>query len=408
MKTIQRIISLLPLCAIAAGCTNSEPEAGMKAKEGDFHVMMSVLPSSSQTAGSGISSSVGEDAERAFDENRLYFATYKLPVSGTTYNGEYMTFLKDGATLNNSGENSVDADYFVPNWGPSVTARLPMADYKNGFAVAVFSVPANTAAAGFTVKDKNLGEEGNFTLKWPGKAADNYVWTPSEEKVGNDYNHIPMAGIVEVSADYMKGYNPNVYTGLSPFGLPDIRPLRAMAKVIIEDPEGLISKLEMKTPTTGMLIPNPVEWIRSGHVNPRMTSSRSFVTQTLTAPNGQNEEGTDCYVLYSYEQSFRTPVFTEDQGAGADGRKIITLYSDKLGKNGTPATTTVSIAPYTTDGKIDTSTEVAALMSKDGGAWQGLMRNRIYTYTISSPSQVGFKITVKVKDWIKNVQDEIL
>ncbi|MDE5874526.1 MAG: hypothetical protein K2H15_02670, partial [Muribaculaceae bacterium] len=310
MKTIQRIISLLPLCAIAAGCTNSEPEAGMKAKEGDFHVMMSVLPAGSHSA-DGSSTSVGTEDERAFDDDHIYFATYKRPAAGTSsYNGDYLTFIKDGNTLNNTGSGSVEAAYYTPNWGPSVAARLKKDDYKDGFAVGFFSVPANAVSTTFTVQSKTLNNIADIVLKWPASTAEgSTAWAPNK----TNGNHIPLGGVVDVTAEYMKNYNENIYTGLSPFPLPNVKPMRAMAKVVIEDPDGLIAKAEMYTASNGCLLaaPNQLFGTDLSLVQPKLPTSRTFFTQQLTAPNGSETEGGNSiatYTFYSYEQSFRSPV----------------------------------------------------------------------------------------------------
>ncbi|MDE5874485.1 MAG: hypothetical protein K2H15_02465, partial [Muribaculaceae bacterium] len=139
MKTLRNTIALLPLLTLAAACSDSDPAAIPAPVEGDFHVMMSVLPSGSTTTGSG--SDAGTDAERAFDEKHIYFATYDPSTWAVK------DWLMDGNST--SVNNEVEAAYFTPTWGPSIAARLrkEAADgkpgYSGGFAVGFFSVPAN-------------------------------------------------------------------------------------------------------------------------------------------------------------------------------------------------------------------------------------------------------------------------
>lgn len=401
------LMALVPLLGIACSCSTdkgSEPDSPEGGKT-PMHVMTSILPSSGETPDGTVA--VDAQAERAFNQNRLYFATYNL-----TDPWGIKDYIMDGQTLNN-GEGGVAAHYFVPNWGPSVAMRLDTEQYENGFAVAMFSVPENVSSSSFSIQGKNL-KDGAFKINWPvGVDANNVckkVWVPEipdPEDNTKTTDFIPMAGIVHVTKEYLKKYNRNVYTGDSPFELPKIQPIRAMAKIVIEDPENLIKTAEITCPDKGILFPGPAYWIDGtlATMPPNQADDAQMITQRLTQPNVTKSDGTKAFVFYSYERSFRRGT---DLPANDPGREIITLTSDKIKDNdGNPTSIKVSVAPYTVAGALDTS-NAATLMTANNGSWQGVMRNRVYTYTIKSPSSATLlvSVNVKVKDWTKRVQDE--
>ncbi|MDE6792254.1 MAG: hypothetical protein K2J48_04140 [Muribaculaceae bacterium] len=367
----------MPLCILAASCSSdnaSEPNA----EEGSFNIQLSVLP----TRAEGSDAQVKNVDEYAFEASRIHFGAY----SST---GKLKHFLYAGGTLN----DEVNAVYYEANWGHTVSARLPKSTCKDGFAMAFYSVPNGmTGNDSFAMND--LDNNDFRLLTWPGSAANKNVWP---DPASNAKHHIPMAGLCNITAAYMKDYNPNVYTGITSFRLPDIQPERAMAKVVIGDPEGVIGSVTLKTPDRGYLSPEHTAWIAGGIVPPAVPDGMKIIDQTLDAPNGtvKDDNGAEipAFIFYTFEQSF--------EGTKGDdpARQIISVVAATLtDKNGNPATTTLSIAPYDM-GYPDGSLTAEQLMTKDNGAWQGVMRNRVYIYNLSAPRDMGLEVSVRLEGW---------
>lgn len=368
----------MPLCVMAAACSSdkaSEPNA----EEGSFNISLSVLPT--RAAGDSEAQLSNVD-EYGLDENHIHFGAYSSV-------GKLKHFLYSGGELN----DEVDAVYYQANWGHTVSARLPKSTCKDGFAMAFYSVPQGMKGNdNFTMAD--LEDNDYRLLTWPGTEATQNVW-PDPTKTAKQ--HIPMAGLCNITAEYMKDYNPNVYNGVTSFRLPDIQPERAVAKIVIGDPDGVIGSVTLKTPDRGYVSPSGADWIAGGIIPPAVPEGMTLIDQTLTAPNGtvKDEYGATipAFIFYTFEQSF--------EGTKGDdpARQIISVVAATLtDKDGNPARTSLSIAPYE-GGYPDGTISAEALMTKDEGAWQGVMRNRVYIYNLNAPRDMGLEISLRLEGW---------
>lgn len=367
----------MPLCVMAASCS-SDKASEPKAEEGSFNIELSVLP----TRAAGSETKVENIDEYAFDANHIHFGAYS--TAGKLKHSIYAAGVLD---------NEVKAVYYEANWGHTVSARLPKSTCENGFAMAFYSVPDGMRANGdFAMAD--LADNDSRLLKWPGTDATQNVWP---DPASTAKHQIPMAGLCNITAQYMKDYNPNVYNGVTSFRLPNINPERAMAKIVIGDPDDIIGSVTVKTPDRGYLSPEAADWLGNGIVHPAVPDGMQLIEQTLTAPNGKVKDSSGAevkaFIFYTFEQSF--------EGTKGDdpARQIISVVArDLTDKYGNPATTTLSIAPYDM-GYPDGSTSADELMTKDNGAWQGVMRNRVYIYNLNKPRDMGLEISLRLEGW---------
>lgn len=373
MKKHNNILATLPLALIAAGCAGSDVPVLPSEEGGHLNMLMSVLPSYN---GGAINTSEGVKAERAFVKEKLFIATY-------TTTGSFKHSLYTG------GVESTDpvTKFYEASWGPTLAAQLPENGYSSAFVVAAFSVPSNVST-GFSLGALTDNATAR-TISWPGVGSAGNLWSPADDGV----HLIPMAGLINVPANYLSEHRRT----------PDIVLTRAMAKIIIEDPDNILASVSLKTPDKGYLWPSTDAWLAGSASAPSVPSAANLLDQTMTSDKAATKDiggkqGKE-YVFYTYEQSFK------DDAANADSRRIITATAkDIKDADGNPAVVKLCFAPYK-EGYPDTSTTVAALNS---GVWQGVLRNHIYTFSINSPDNSGINVKVSVEKWNKEIQEEEL
>lgn len=393
MKKIFRISMALPVVLLLAGCSSEEAPAPVQNPEqldGYYDVLMTVATDDTRAVGE----MTGSAQDNAFNEKRLYFGTFNE-------DGSLKHWLYEAGNCNPDPDLRVR--YYLPSWGPTVAANLPFSGYKDKtFYVGAFSVPEKMSRPTLALAD--LGNADFNTLNWPGTAAGNYVWTPTSDKNGTD--HIPMAGVMKIETSLMSNYNSDI-NQYSPFRLPDITFTRAMAKIVIEDLDGIIETATLKTPEKGKLLPYLPSVLNTSvamlPAEPAGGKGR-LLDQKLTAPT-ETVDNVKRYVFYTYEWSFLEygsdgVTVTGIKGAEHNDRKIITLTANQAsGLQGTSrATTTISFAPHSAgipNGTMD-------LRTADNGLWQGVMRNTVYTFRLSRPSTGGVTVEVTATPWVKN------
>ncbi len=398
MKKTLKFSAALPLLLLVTGCSSDTPLQTEEPLEGDYTVVMTL-------SGGGTRAQLPLTEEIMYlRKNNLSFATYGV-------DGTLKHWIFQGPT--DKKNTDIKAEYFTPNWGPSVSAQLPKIDYSTDFMIAAFNVPAilrpKSSAAPFAVKD--LSDNDMNLIEWPGVAADKYVWSPEGYKNPDDdklETVVPMAGLTRVTTDYMKKYNTDIYnTATTPFALPEVELTRALAKIVIVDVDGIIGQVDVKTPQYGALTPDVQGWLKGDAVlkpNVPKGVTNNMLTQTLSTPTDYVDvNGVTCakYEFYSFEQSFY----------GADGRladindpvrDVVKLYANAdSGLVGTSKeTTTVTFAPY----KLMAVDEEADLATADKGAWQGVMRNTVYTFYVSRPPTGGLSIVYNTEKWEKTTE----
>lgn len=389
MKNIFKISLALPMALLLGACNDDVKKPS--AKEGSYDVAMTMLVDQTRA----VSTVAGSEAENAYNTNRLYFGTYDA-------DGNKIHSLYEGGECN----KEVSAFYYHPNWGPTVSAKLPRDKYEGRvFYTGIFSVPKKMSFESFSLR--GLGDKTTNVLNWPGVKSADYVWTPSTASVANDMDdHIPMAGVKKIETSLMDKYNNDI-NQYSPFRLPDVVMTRAMAKIIIEDVDGIIESVTLATPEKGTLVPYlPALLDASKAMQPVEPEGGkgNLLPQKRTTPS-ETVNGVKRYIFYSFEWSMLE--YEADgktvkgiKGVNHDDRKIITLKANaKSGLQGsTRETTTVSFAPHSallpgTTGNLSTV---------DGGAWQGVMRNTVYTFRIFKPSVGGVHVDAVATPWVKH------
>ena len=375
MKKIFKLSALLPVMAMAAGCSDKGPQD--QQLEGDFDVIMSIKNDATRA---------GDDTDpySALDASRLYFATYDIGGSGNQKD-----WLYEAGTLN----NTINATYFTPWWGHSVSAKFQKNDYKNGFFTGVFHVPTY-ANPDFKIQGKNFTDPSNLTIKWPQTVTAGgsiSAWIPASDK------DFPMAGIAKVDADFMAGYLDHIHYN-SPLNLPTTELTRAMAKIVIVDEVegGIIGKVDLESLLTGYLTPQPAAWFAQGKLLPYSpAAANNTFTQTLEVSNS-TVDGSPAYEFYCFERDF-TGV-----AAGADERKVVTLTAKPeytLPEN--KRVIKLSFAPYDVE-DMDVSNPAAA----PTGDWAGILRNNVYTFHIYEPPTGGIQIQVTSAIWEQHEKEE--
>lgn len=378
MNKFIKFSAALPLLVLSGACSSDKetPEAPL---EGEFSVIMSI---------GGTAPTRAADPEVAsLQKKQLAFATYN--ADGT---------LKE-MIFNGPDSEKANADlrayYFLPNWGPAVAAHLKKEDYKDGFTTAAFNVPAVMRSKTFALA--NMDNADMNTLVWPGRAADGFVWNPySEEGV----NNMPMAGRTAVSATTMKQYNEEIYSARNAMRLPDVKMTRALAKIVIVDADGIIEKVEMDTPQYGCICPEPTGWMKEDDIiRPNVSAVSTTIKQTLSTSNATvtyNGAACPAYEFYSFESSFYDG--EGNLAAATDPvRDIVLIYANEASglQNTSRSTTTLTFAPHDSF-VVDTEADLA---TADHGAWQGVMRNTVYTFVVHRPPTGGFEVVVKANPW---------
>ncbi len=392
MKKIFKISMSLPVVLLLAGCSSEDLHE--PSPQGSYEMQVTI--STGTTRADGWTSGLPE--ENALNENRLYIGTYS--EQGFLKHGLYQAGVVNPDTL-------LNVRYSLSAWGPTLNFRLPQKEYEGEtFFIGAFSVPAQMSDA--MTELKGLADDANNTLKWP-VTTDNCYWKPTEDRNGSD--HIPMAGLTKIDISLMEGYN-TVLEKDSPFILPDISLTRAMAKIVIEDLDGIIETVTLKTPSKGKLLPylpsvldssvamQPVEPAggKGTLLNQKLSSPTETVTMTV---DGESRE-VKRYVFYTYEWSFLEygsdgKTVTGIKGVNHKDREIITLTANEWSglKGSEIESTQISFAPH--ESGFPATTE--NLNTLDGGAWQGVMRNTVYTFRVRKPSTRGGVIETTVKPW---------
>ncbi|MDE5868803.1 MAG: hypothetical protein K2H18_01100 [Muribaculaceae bacterium] len=388
MKKIFKISMAMPVALLLAGCSSDDAKTPQTI-EGSYDVMMTVNTDNTRA----VSTLEGSAAENAFNEHRLFFGTYDE-------NGALKHSLYEAGKCNQ--DPSLNVKYYYPTWGPTIAAKLSYADYKDKtFYVAAFSIPEKMTFASLNLR--GLDNADTNTLDWPGTSSNNYVWTPTDDR--NKDDHIPMAGVVKIEPSLMSKYNNDI-NQISPFRLPDITMTRAMAKIVIEDVDGIIETASLEIPEKGKLVPYlPAVLDASVAMQPAEPKEGTgrLLTQKLTAPT-ETVNGVKRYVFYSFERSFLE--YAADGSVSgikkstSDARKIITLTANAASglKGTTRETTHVSFAPHSAGIAADMSN----LRTADGGAWQGVMRNTVYTFRVFRPATGGVTIEVVASPWVNH------
>ncbi|MDE6297902.1 MAG: hypothetical protein K2L89_08650 [Muribaculaceae bacterium] len=391
MKNLFKISMAMPVALLLAGCSSDDVKTP-QAIEGSYDVMMTVTTGETRA----VTSLAGTAAENAYNVNRLFFGTYDE-------NGALKHSLYEAGKCNTDPDLNVK--YYLPTWGPTIAARLSYADYKDKtFYIGAFSIPEKMSFASLNLR--GLDNADTNTLKWPGTSANNYVWTPTDDK--NKDDHIPMAGVMKIEPSLMANYNSDI-NQVSPFRLPDITMTRAMAKIIIEDVDGIIETASLEIPEKGRLVPYlPAVLDGSVAMQPAEPTGGTgrLLNQKLTAPS-ETVNGVKRYVFYSFERSFLE--YAADGSVSgikkstSDVRKIITLTANAASglKGTTRETTHVSFAPHSAGIAADASN----LRTLDGGAWQGVMRNTVYTFRVTRPSTGGVTIEVVASPWVNHERE---
>lgn len=387
MKNIFRISMVMPVALLLAGCSSDEVNTP-QTKEGSYDVQLTVTSGGTRA----VTSLTGSAAENAFNEKRLFFGTY-------AEDGSLKHSLYEAGKCN--PDEALNVRYYLPTWGPTVAAKLPRSEYEGtDFYIGAFSIPEKMTFSSLTLR--GLTNNDTNTLKWPGTSDKNYAWTPEADKNGTE--HIPMAGVVKVETSLMGTYNNDI-NQISPFRLPDITLTRAMAKIVIEDVDGIIETATLKTPEKGKLIPYlPAVLDSSVAMQPAEPAGGKgmLLNQKLTQPT-ETVNDVKRYVFYSYEWSMLEyaadgTTVTGVKNATHNDRKIITLTANAAsGLKGTSRETTqVSFAPHT----AGLPGGAANLRTADGGAWQGVMRNTVYTFRVTRPSTGGVTVEVTATPWV--------
>ncbi|MDE6836420.1 MAG: hypothetical protein K2J03_05635 [Muribaculaceae bacterium] len=365
MKKIIKISALLPVMAFATGC--SDKDMSNDRLEGDFDVVMS-LRTDATRAGENI------DPYDAIDENRLYFATYDIDGSGTQ---------KDWVYGGGNANTAINATYFTPTWGPSVSAKFKKEDYKNGFFTGIFSVP-EYANKDFNIQGKNFADIANLTIKWPQTVAAGgsvEAWKPASDK------DFPMAGVAKVSDEFLAKYIDHIHYN-SPMNLPVTEMTRAMAKIVIVDEVegGIIGKVGLESLLTGYITPQPAAWFNGTLVPYSPAAANNTFTQTLAAANAE-VNGKPAYEFYTFERDF-TGV-----AANNEARKIISLTAkDSYTMPDGLRNIKIAFTSYNGDKEVDSS-------SSSTGDWAGVLRNHVYTFHIYEPPTGGVVIEVTASPW---------
>lgn len=400
------------LMLMAASCSHAEPaseEGGLSGLDQmEVPMVMSVLPETNPGAGDYDHGTQPTDliarAECAINPADLYIGTF-------TPDGELIDVLYNGGIPGN-GNPTGTVFFDHATWGPTISFTLNKEthnEYNSDFYIAAFAVPEIDDNPAFDITRNTLTEPGlTFPSALVGK-----TWTEEDiTNLGNGTSHafIPMAGCQLITNTWLEAtYNRDIY-GVAPLQLPSILMTRAVAKIVIEDLDGIIISATCKYNSKGNLFPHTIDnhpgkfgwWSKEFQDTPpaipniplSLTESDKS-TPTLTSANASRQNETDDtktvnqFIFYAFEHDFK------EKDATASERGLITLTA-----NGLPDKT-IYIAPYTNGGKELTGNDAtyASLADRDNGAWTGLLRNHCYTYSVSKPANGEMQIYVKATKW---------
>lgn len=355
---------------LMTGCATEVLRMDDEDEGNNVKMLMAVLPPAADPPGG---SDPGSDAECAYSKSALYIGSFDTDGTYKEY------FLRAGVE---NPDQAMNAKFFDASWGPTMSVHLNTTKYPTAFIAAAFSVPTKCGSFSFaSLSDTHASR----TINWPGSGTNN-VFTPADDEV----NNIPMAGVITVTEGYIdEGYKRT----------PDIEMTRAMAKIVIEDPEQIIQSATLKTPDKGYLWPNTSDFLDGVGTDPTAPSNMTLLDQTLTEKvtvKDKNGDDVQAFVFYTYEQYFL------NKAANDPARGVITLTANEASglkdNDGNPRTTTIYVAPYS-QGKPDTSKTASGLNTHENGVWKGIKRNHVYTFTVRPPQQMGLYITVHVKNW---------
>lgn len=388
----------------SCGVSTMNDEGGLQSLDQiEVPVVMAVLPDAVNGETPVATDAIGL-AECAINPKNLYIATY-------TEAGNLIEVLFNGGI---PSTNASQTQYFGNTaWGPSIAFTLNKekhSEYNSDFCIAAFAVSKQmNASFGFnqTVSGENVSwsnyntESGASTLANLGTTLTfpsvSDSWEPSSDIADNGEDlHIPMAGYVKVSQEYLNtNYKPEVL-GTGPLRLPSIPMTRAMAKIIIEDIDDIIASAQFKTNNLAELIPQQddgSQWwsVRSAGRRVHLPAeTQDPVTLTVTGGNASRQEGGRTikqYIFYVFEHEFY------NKGVKDDSRKLITLTA-QAGKVSS-TTKDIYIAPYQEGGSTDPDSEITDLNTRDAGAWSGILRNHCYTFQVRKPDNVDIIVEIK-------------
>lgn len=362
---------------LMASCA-SEPEVEPQAPlTSDLNLMLSLGTENSGTQGPSSAPMAAPSA----GNNGIYYATYRN-------NRLLDEIYRGGSTF----ETELNPIFWTnPNTGlPSVAVRLPKENYNSDFDIAAFSVPTKMQLEPEFVSGDFKEKDEAFQISWP-KTASPYYWAPANE---SDPFSVPMAGVKHIDASWLRtNYDDEVHA-MSPFSLPKIPMVRAIAKIVIIDYDNILKEVSVKTPETGYLLPNLNDWTGGSEVfiNPNVPATNKDHPQNVKEEDAKtNADGKKEYVFYSFERSFMNSDGSV-KPADDSSRELITLTA-QAGK-ATPQTTTIKIAPYPLN-------EAGDLTTRDNGVWRGLLRNHEYRYTVHKAPDPEGSITIEVhtRNW---------
>lgn len=375
----------------------SEEGGGLYGIEGmELPVIMSVLPPSDGGETPGDDDPVAK-AESTIKSSELYIATY-------TPTGEMIEKLYDGP----NGAASGVSFYDHLTWGPTIAAKLNKqthTEYNQDFFIAAFAVENGMLEGSSTFNLNAAG--GTIGINYPSAGS---LWSPSGN-VSTNNCRIPMAGCIFISKRWIEeNYNKDIY-GVAPMELPSIPMVRAMAKIVIEDIGGIISKAECRHRSKANLKPKgisannlwwiPLEseestWKVTDLFRPNTPSGNDLITQTVTVTPKENNK----IIFYAFESDFKdlgsNGTVDFNPTGTTDTRAMIRLTASNVSLG----TKTIHIAPYD-DGILGTKTYTELTAGENGYMWSGLLRNHCYTFKVEKPSEGEIKIYVKASEWTR-------
>lgn len=372
-----------PLFAMAlasgvASCSSaSEEEPDFKVDPEGMHLEIVVsMPGESFSRAS--SDAAGTLAERIIDTNRLYIASYNEK-------GELISQIFPAPELKaNEKEPSVSCDLY-PNqtWGPTIAVHFNKEEkekHMKGFRLVAYMMPKEHYANEDFPYNFNPTDPTRFVLKMPGYDAKT-LWAPSEKV--EDGHQIPMVGMVKVTEEVLNKYDAFVHR-FSPFRLPEIPMMRAMAKIEVNDPDDFIESAEFQLTKEGYVLPAKSMWWDNGKkaVAAPKYDSRNWI---------KGEKKDHKFVFYCYETAFPT------QDATHTAREIIKMKA-KADAGLSKTESSIYFSPYDTDGNREEKSETE-LMTYQDGIWSGILRNHVYSYTVLKPQIGDLEIFVTTKEW---------
>lgn len=351
-------------------------------------------------------------AESAINPNRLFVAAYNAT------DDRLLDVLYAGGDASKVTTNTVR--YTSTLWGTTFAFTLDNSPvggtgkgkYDEDFYIVALAIPAEakseyTFPAEFADVELSIGEamkDFSGTLKeYQENVLDRNLTTQPDV-------FIPMAGCELITNEWFKDMFDRDRDGLEALRLPNIRMTRALAKIIIEDVDGILDSAEITHNAAGQLLPpgkNGGIWWSTDGVSfsdmpdavPHMPSGAvpvNTLTQTsftiAGSEDGDNPKKGSKYVFYSYEHDF-----TSDGGKAADdaARGLITLTP--TAESNLQGTKTIYIAPYE-GGKVSEKT-YDQISDLENGAWRGLLRNHCYTFSVTKPANGDIQIYVKATQW---------